>query len=104
MGGKATLSCDVAVTDVRLEVQLQQKHGESWTTIGDNAKSIGKYSPEVGSLTPDKPAIRQVFVTCASGTYRIGARGIATMSGVPSKSPAWEYSSPASDPCTKEEP
>jgi hypothetical protein len=101
MGGKAIMTCDVAVTDTRLEVRLEQKRGSSWTLIADNTKSTGKLGPFIGALAANEGVTRQVFVACAAGTYRIAARGSAALDGVPGKSTAWEYSPTSTDPCTK---
>jgi hypothetical protein len=101
MGGKATMKCDVAVTDALLEVRLEQKRGSSWALIADNTKLAGKFSPFIGALAAGQGDTRQAFVACAAGTYRIAARGSAALDGVPSKSSAWEYGPTSTDPCAK---
>jgi len=101
MGGKAVMTCDVAVTDARLEVRLEQKRGSSWALIADNTKSAGKLAPFIGALAANQGATRQAFAACAAGTYRTAARGSAALDGTPSKSTAWEYSPASTDPCAK---
>jgi hypothetical protein len=101
MGGKAIMTCDVTVTDARLEVRVEQKRGSSWTPIADNTTSAGKFGPFIGALGAGQGETRQAFAACAAGTYRTAARGSATLDGMPSKSTAWEYSPTSTDPCAK---
>lgn len=99
MGGKALLRCDVEVAAARLVVQLQRERNGSWQLVRDHTTDTGRFAPLIGVLDQNKPATRQVFVGCAPGVYRLAARGSAALDGVPSESPAWEYSAATADPC-----
>jgi hypothetical protein len=92
MVSKARYGCNQDIDSMTAIVQLQQDVNGKWVVIQENQQTT--QSPQA-----NRTYTVQVAISCRSGVFRTASQGYGYYGGRPSRSTAWDYSLPMTNPC-----